>query len=53
MESALAAEAAPVTPAELATRFARAKPDDVAEILDTLRALGRARSGDRRGTFLR
>jgi hypothetical protein len=53
VESALAAEAAPVTPAELATRFARAKPDDVAEILDTLRALGRARSGDRRGTFLR
>lgn len=53
VEAALAAEAAPVTPAALATRFARAKPADVAEILDTLRALGRARSGDRRGTFLR
>ncbi len=53
VEAALAAEAAPVTPAELATRFARAQPAAVAEILDTLRALGRARSGDRRGTFLR
>ena len=39
--------------AELATRFARAKAEDVAEILDTLAALGRARRGDTQGTYLR
>ena len=53
VESALTAEPKPVTAAELATRFARAKPADVDEILDTLAALGRARRGDAQGTFLR
>ena len=53
MEAALAAEPKPVTAAELAQRFARAKPADVAEILDTLAALGRARRGDTQGTYLR
>jgi len=31
------------TPAELAEQFSRAKPADVAEILETLVTLGRAR----------
>ena len=53
VEAALAAEPKPVTAAELATRFARAKAEDVAEILDTLAALGRARRGDAKGTYLR
>ena len=53
VESALSAAAEPVTADELAQRFARAKPEDVAEILDTLVALGRARAGDKRGTFVR
>ena len=53
VEVALAAEPKPVTAAELATRFARAKAEDVAEILDTLAALGRARRGDAKGTYLR
>ncbi len=38
----------PATAKELAKRFARAKPDDVAEVLETLVALGRAHgSGER------
>lgn len=41
-ELALQASAAPVTPAELAKRFTRAKPEDLAEILETLVTLGRA-----------
>ncbi|HAM21740.1 MAG TPA: hypothetical protein DCQ04_05585 [Actinobacteria bacterium] len=53
VESALSAATVPVTPSELAQRFARAKPADVAEILDTLVALGRARAGDMQGTFVR
>ncbi len=53
VEAALAAEPKPVTAAELATRFARAKPADLAEILDTLAALGRARRGDTQGSYLR
>ncbi len=53
VESALSAATAPVTADELAQRFARAKPGDVAEILDTLVALGRARAGDHPGTFVR
>ncbi len=43
VETALHAAAAPVTPANLAQQFARAKPADVAEILETLIAMGRAR----------
>lgn len=40
-ERALAAAAKPVTPAELAKHFLRAKPEDLSEILETLAALGR------------
>ncbi len=47
VEAALHAAPGPVTPADLATQFTRAKPEDVAEILETLATLGRAdRSGD-------
>ena len=42
VEAALHAAAAPVTPAELAAQFARARPEDVLEILQTLDTLGRA-----------
>ena len=41
-----------MTPAELTKRFARAKPAEVAEILETLAALGRARPGDEKGTYV-
>ena len=43
VESALHAAAAPVAPEDLAKQFSRAKPADVAEILETLIAMGRAR----------
>ena len=42
VEAALHAAAAPVTPADLAKHFARAKPADILEILQTLETLGRA-----------
>jgi hypothetical protein len=42
-EAALHHSAGPVTPAELAKMFKRAKPAAVAEILETLVTLGRAR----------
>jgi hypothetical protein len=41
-----------ITPAEHAPRFARAKPDEVAKILETLAVLGRARPSDEKGTFV-
>jgi hypothetical protein len=48
VERALAALGKPVTPAQLAKHFLRAKPADLAEILETLATLGRAhRDGDR------
>ncbi|MCE9609880.1 MAG: hypothetical protein K8R23_06685 [Chthoniobacter sp.] len=48
VERALAATASPVTPAQLAKHFLRAKPEDLAEILETLATLGRAhREGER------
>ena len=48
VERALAASASPVTPAQLAKRFHRAKPADLAEILETLATLGRAhRDGEK------
>ncbi len=48
VERALQSAAAPVTAAALASRFTRAKPADLAEILDTLATMGRAhREGDR------
>ncbi len=53
VEMALAAEDRPVTPAELAKRFLRAKPVEVAEILDTLVTLGRAHGGDGKDTYVR
>lgn len=53
VEQALAAEEKPATAAEIAKRFARAKPADLAEILQTLVTLGRARPGDQAGTFVR
>ncbi len=53
VELALAAEAKPAAAAEIASRFARAKPADVVEILQTLVTLGRAREGDAAGTFVR
>ena len=37
----------------LARQFSRAKESDVAEIVETLCALGRARPGDDYGTFVR
>jgi hypothetical protein len=52
VETALTAAASPVTPDELAKRFLRAKPAEVKEILETLAALGRARPGDAKDTFV-
>ena len=47
VERALQSAAAPVTAAQLAKRFLRANPEDLAEILETLATLGRAhRDGD-------
>ncbi|MCE9611018.1 MAG: hypothetical protein K8R23_12560 [Chthoniobacter sp.] len=42
VERALQTAASPATPAQLAKRFLRAKPADLAEILETLATLGRA-----------
>ena len=42
VERALADSPSPVTPAQLAKHFHRAKPADLAEILETLATLGRA-----------
>ncbi len=53
VETALAAEEKPATAAELTTRFARADAAVIAEILQTLVTLGRARPGDTKGTFVR
>lgn len=47
VETALHHAGPPATPAELAQQFQRAKPANVAEILETLVPLGRAR---RKGT---
>ena len=53
VESALAEAEEPLTAAEIARQFARTKEADVQEILDSLYALGRARPGDLKGTFVR
>ncbi len=53
VDTALSTEAKPVTAAALAARFARAKEADVAEILETLAALGRARRTGDGGHWLR
>jgi hypothetical protein len=42
----------PVTPTEMAALFARAKPEDVHEILETLLAMGLAHRGKTKGTYL-
>lgn len=53
VETALAAEEKPATAADLAKRFTRANAADIAEILETLVTLGRAREGDTKNTFVR
>jgi len=53
VEQTLAREEKPATADDLAKRFSRAKPADIAEILETLVTLGRARPGDTPGTYVR
>lgn len=53
VESALAHADQPLTTAELARQFTRAKDADVQEVLDTLCALGRVRPGDTKGTYVK
>jgi hypothetical protein len=53
VETALTAAEHPVAAADLAKQFSRAKDKEVAEILETLAALGRAHPGDTRGTYVR
>ena len=52
LSTALATLKEPVTAPEMARRFARARPADVGEILETLCAMGKARHGKGAGTFL-
>jgi hypothetical protein len=52
VSTALATLKEPVTAPEMARRFARARPADVGEILETLCAMGKARHGKGAGTFL-
>lgn len=52
VETALHGHGSPVTPSALAKQFARAKPANVAEILETLVTLGRAQARPD-GTFTR
>ena len=52
VSAALAGVKEPVTAAEMAKRFARAKAVDAGEILETLCAVGKARRGKADGTFL-
>ena len=53
VEAALTSAEHPATAIALAKQFLRAKPEDVQEILETLVALGRARAGDGKDTFVR
>ena len=53
IDTYLATEPQPITLAALTKKFTRAKEADVQEILETLAALGRARQGDERGTYVR
>ncbi len=46
MQSALAAIAGPADEADVAKRFTRAKKDRIAELLETLSAIGKARQLD-------
>jgi hypothetical protein len=50
--TALASYKEPVTPELIAKRFARAKPADVSEILETLCTMGHAHRGQKKGTYL-
>ncbi len=52
VSAVLAGVKEPVTAAAMAGRFARAKPADVGEILETLCAVGKAWRGKADGTFL-
>jgi hypothetical protein len=52
VSTALATVKEPVTAPDMAKRFARARPADVGEILETLCAMGKARRGKADGTFL-
>jgi hypothetical protein len=52
VSTALATGKEPVTAAEMAKRFARARPADVGEILETLCAVGKARRGATDQTYL-
>jgi hypothetical protein len=52
VSTALAGVKEPVTAAEMAKRFARARASDAGEILETLCAVGKARRGKADGTFL-
>lgn len=52
VEAALAAAENSITAQSLAKQFSRAKEKDVADILNTLVALGRAREGDIPGTYV-
>jgi hypothetical protein len=52
VSTALATVKEPVTTADMAKRFARARSADVGEILETLCAMGKARRGKAVGTFL-
>ncbi len=53
VEGALTAAEHSLTAIALARQFLRAKPEDIQEILETLAALGRARTGDDKDTFVR
>ncbi len=53
VSAALHAAADPVSAADLAATFSRAKKETVAEILAALVTLGRARRAEKRGTFIR
>jgi len=52
VSTALAAVNLPVTGAERAKRFARARAAEVGQIMETLCAVGKARGGKGDGTFL-
>lgn len=51
-EAALLSANGAITPAEVASRYARAKAEAVGEILEALCALGRAHKGKKIGTFV-
>jgi hypothetical protein len=53
VEAALQAAEKPLSAADLAKQFARAKEKEIAEILETLAALARAHPGDTKGTYVR